>query len=232
MNKNFTILAIETSQRLGSVSILSGEQQTAFKIGNREVSRSEDLLQMISEVLRESRLESKDIDLIAVSNGPGSLTGVRVGVATAKALAFGLKINCLGVSVLEALSLSVSTAERVLTAVPSGRDQVFWESFEFGEVGKNNSFKPKVEKLAEFMEKTWNFNWDSLAIVFEAELYKQASISFPEILEKREIICASDNVAKMIGQIGTKMFREMKVKNTEVLPQYVREVEIGKGKEI
>ncbi|HEX9960533.1 MAG TPA: tRNA (adenosine(37)-N6)-threonylcarbamoyltransferase complex dimerization subunit type 1 TsaB, partial [Pyrinomonadaceae bacterium] len=105
-NKDRIVLAIETALHPGSVSILEGATEIDFRVGGAEVSRSEDLLPVISDLLEKNRIHRKQIDLIGVSLGPGSFTGVRVGLATAKGLALGIGCECIGVSTLEALAAS------------------------------------------------------------------------------------------------------------------------------
>src|SRR5688500_9577858 len=126
MNYEPVILAIETALRSGSLSLLKGATELASCSGKAEISRAEDLLEQISTLLKKSDLKLNELDLIAVSEGPGSFTGIRIGIATAKALALGAGRPILGVSVIDALALSVNKPE-VMAAVRTGRNQVAWQ---------------------------------------------------------------------------------------------------------
>lgn len=71
-------------------------------------THSETLLPMIESALKVSQLEVADVDMFAISEGPGSFTGVRIGAATAKGLAYGTDKPCVGVSTLEALAFNLT----------------------------------------------------------------------------------------------------------------------------
>lgn len=101
------ILAIETSSGVGSLSVWQGESEKSW-VGNREISRSVDLLLAISRILSKSRLDKRDLEAILVSEGPGSFTGLRVGISSGQGLATALGIKCIGVSILEALALAAT----------------------------------------------------------------------------------------------------------------------------
>lgn len=106
------ILALDTTAVTASVALLDNEKVIAsFDIHNK-LTHSEKLLPMIDEVLKNSGYTIDEVELIAVSKGPGSFTGVRIGVATAKGLAFSKGLSIIGVSALEAMAESV----RFLTA--------------------------------------------------------------------------------------------------------------------
>jgi tRNA threonylcarbamoyl adenosine modification protein YeaZ len=101
------ILAIETSSKVGSLSLRKSTEELNW-VGNREISRSADLLPNIKKILGQGFLKKSQLDLIAVSNGPGSFTGLRVGISVARGLAFSLGVECVGISILEAIAVSVS----------------------------------------------------------------------------------------------------------------------------
>ena len=104
MEKSKIVLAIEAAIRGGSVSLLDGETEILSWHGVTLVSRAEDLLVNISGILEQSGFDKSQIDMIAVSNGPGSFTGIRIGLATALGLKNSLGIPCFGVSLLAAVA--------------------------------------------------------------------------------------------------------------------------------
>ncbi|HEX8737281.1 MAG TPA: tRNA (adenosine(37)-N6)-threonylcarbamoyltransferase complex dimerization subunit type 1 TsaB [Pyrinomonadaceae bacterium] len=134
-NRERIILAIETALHPGGVSILEGASEIDFWVSGAEASRSEDLLPVISDLLKKNQIHQKQIDLIGVSRGPGSFTGVRVGLATAKGLALGIGCECVGVSTLEALAASSETKGKVRSVIRGGRDEAFYQDFYFAENG-------------------------------------------------------------------------------------------------
>lgn len=120
------ILAVETAVLGGSLALASGNEIIDSWLGGNEVSRSEDLLVSIAELLGRNSLTRRNIGAIAVSNGPGSYTGIRVGIATALGLKNALHIPCIGISVLDAMGHGQT--KKVITAIPVGRGDICWQS--------------------------------------------------------------------------------------------------------
>ena len=86
------ILAIDTSSRICSVSILEDKNLIIEKHNNDEKTHSQKLMPLIDEIFKESKYELKNIDLLACSLGPGSFTGLRIGISTVKAFSDATKI--------------------------------------------------------------------------------------------------------------------------------------------
>lgn len=96
------ILAIETTGKYCSVAIASEDGLQGEKISFEPMNHLSNLTPLIKVILKECGIESKDIDAVAVSAGPGSFTGIRIGVATARALSQSLKIPCIAVNTQKA----------------------------------------------------------------------------------------------------------------------------------
>ena len=94
------------------------------------VSRAEDLLFSIADLFERTKIEKHSVDLIAVSNGPGSYTGIRIGLATAQGLANSLNIECVGVSLLRAVAAMYRKRSKCVVAIPIGRTELCWQTFE------------------------------------------------------------------------------------------------------
>ena len=103
------ILAIETSNDICSVSILEDNSLILELKEETAKNHSEALMPLIDKLLSETGFSLKDIDLFAVDNGPGSFTGIRIGLATVKAFCDVTNTPCIGVSSLEALAGSIGT---------------------------------------------------------------------------------------------------------------------------
>lgn len=123
------VLAIESGVAGGSVALVSGGDVLGKWSGAEEASRSEELLPRIAEMLDQTGVKSSDLSRIAVSNGPGSYTGLRIGLATAMGLARALGVPCIGVSLLKAIgNYSEIRGERIIV-VPIGRNGYAWQPF-------------------------------------------------------------------------------------------------------
>src|SRR6187399_2051582 len=119
------VLSIESAISGGSVSLIVDGAEVANWIGSAGVSKAEELLVNIDHLLNTNDLTARDLDLVTVSAGPGSFTGIRIGLATALGLKAGLGIEMSSESALIALaSQQPSMHADLLIAVPVGRNAV------------------------------------------------------------------------------------------------------------
>ncbi len=130
MNQELT-LAIEAGIENGSVALLDEESVIAKWHGAEGTRTSEELLPQIASMLDEAGVKRSMISSIAVSRGPGSYTGVRVGLATAMGLSRSLNVLCIGVSTLKAIFLRFGEGEAAFSVIPIGRAGVCWQNFSF-----------------------------------------------------------------------------------------------------
>ena len=115
------ILALDSTAIVASVALCRDEKPLAsFTVKNGN-THSETLLPMVEAVLKSANVTVNDVDLFACSVGPGSFTGVRIGTATIKGLAFGQNKNCLGVSTLEALAQNLVPFDGIICPVMNAR---------------------------------------------------------------------------------------------------------------
>lgn len=115
------ILALDSTATVASVALCHDEAPIAsFTVKNGN-THSETLLPMVEAVLRAAQCTVSDVDLFACSVGPGSFTGVRIGTATIKGLAFGKNKCCIGVSTLEALAQNLVPFEGLICPVMNAR---------------------------------------------------------------------------------------------------------------
>ena len=140
-----TILAIETAIGGGSISLLHSDRIDICMLEG--VSRAEDLLIGIDRLLAECQTSLDALHTIAVSLGPGSFTGIRIGIATAMGLRLSLRAKCVGVSALEALKLSCPD-ENIVAVVPLGRGHFAFQEFCRDDASRG----PKVVNEGELIE--------------------------------------------------------------------------------
>ena len=127
------ILAIEAAIGGGSLALMSNGDLVAELSSGPEISRAAGLVPAIDGLFKSSGLALKDLASIAVSVGPGSYTGVRVGIATALGLARSVGIELLGVSTLRGLAAASDTRSAVVAALPVGREDIAWQVFDNGQ---------------------------------------------------------------------------------------------------
>jgi tRNA threonylcarbamoyladenosine biosynthesis protein TsaB len=129
------ILGIETCSRRGGVSLFAGRELVGRRQADDQTSLSLTLLKMIDDVLRDARIGLDDMSLFGVAAGPGSFTGLRIGMATIKSFSASLGIPCVGVPTLHATAFAAGPSPRTLALMPAGRGEVFAQILSVGTDG-------------------------------------------------------------------------------------------------
>src|ERR1700719_4574536 len=122
------VLGVDTSGKNGSIALVQFEQEnsrTLEVVSLEGGTFSAQLVPQISELLQRHRLTKRNIDAFAVVSGPGSFTGLRVGLAAIKALAEILQKPIAAVSLLEAVSRAAEKKGEVLAALDAGRGEIY-----------------------------------------------------------------------------------------------------------
>ena len=135
------ILAFETSAKAASVALTENGKLLGESYQNTGLTHSQTLMVMAEDLLKQCGKTVGDLTAVAVAEGPGSFTGVRIGVAAAKGLSWGGELPCCGVSTLEAMAVSLGAYEGyVCPCMDARRNQVYNGLF----YAKNG----KLERLA------------------------------------------------------------------------------------
>ena len=122
------ILALESTAAMASAALLrDGKLLAQFSL-NSGNTHSTTLLPMAQQILSASALSASDVDLFACTVGPGSFTGVRIGAATVKGLAFGTEKPCVGVSSVEALAWEMRMAEGIVCPLINARRTQYYSA--------------------------------------------------------------------------------------------------------
>lgn len=120
------ILAFETSAKAAGVALHDGTKLLAECYQNTGLTHSQTLMLMAEDTLKQCGLSARDVTHLAVAAGPGSFTGVRIGVAAAKGFAWGGSLPCIGVSTLEAMAKNLGVYDGVVCAcMDARRSQVY-----------------------------------------------------------------------------------------------------------
>ena len=120
------ILAFETSAKAASVALTENGKLLGEGYQNTGLTHSQTLMVMAEDTLKQCGKTAADVQAVAVAAGPGSFTGVRIGVAAAKGFAWGAELPCYGVSTLEAMAVSLGVYEGyVCPCMDARRSQVY-----------------------------------------------------------------------------------------------------------
>ena len=125
---NPLILSIETATPGGGVCLSKGGTVLAALAGDATLSHSNTLLSDINRCLQQTGASISEVELFAAACGPGSFTGLRIGLATIKGLATSLERPCIGVPTLHAIAHSAGPSQATVSLLPAGRGEVFVQS--------------------------------------------------------------------------------------------------------
>ncbi len=123
------VLGLDTATVGCSVALVEGRRVVAERSVETPRGQSESLVPMICDVLSEASVDWKDLDLIAVTVGPGAFTGLRIGLSAARGAALAAKIPCLGVTTLEAIAQSALSPGPFLAVLDTKRADFYAQSF-------------------------------------------------------------------------------------------------------
>ena len=115
------LLAFETSAKAGSVALMQDGKLLAESYQNTGLTHSQTIMSMAQDMLKSCGYTAQDVTAVAVAAGPGSFTGVRIGVAAAKGFAWGSQLPCYGVSTVEAMALQLGIYEGIVVSVMDAR---------------------------------------------------------------------------------------------------------------
>ncbi len=222
------ILAIETSGSVGSVAIWEDGATVREESFQRGLVHGKALLPTIARLLEQAGWEKTSLGLIAVSQGPGSYTGVRVGVATAKALAYALGCPILGVSTMDALALGHLPATVALCPVVDARwEQVYtglyqWSGGEIHRVWEPRAMRP--DELARALPEKAHLFGDGLKRY--GPLFQREGVTFGG---EEEWVCHAHAVASLAARDFALGRRD---DAATLVPLYLRptEAEVKAGK--
>lgn len=136
------ILAFDSNAKAASVAVCEDEKLLALYNIDNGLTQSELLLPMAENILKSLHLTFDDVDLLACAVGPGSFTGVRIGVALVKGIAFGKNIPCVSVSTLDELAENLAGLDGIIVPCMDARRQQVYTATYRGKGGK-------LEKLTE-----------------------------------------------------------------------------------
>jgi len=211
MKKYPIMLAFDTTISTGSISLFMENREIDFVQGDSGLSRSEDIIENIASLLEKNNLKIIDLDCIAVAVGPGSYTGIRVGIATAQGIAASVECETMGVSSLEALASM--TANPCLVGIWAGRNEVVAQKFAL-----SATESPQILSLESFRESAREMN---LEMVFDRRAFDAAK---KENIDMKEAL-AADNVSRCVGKVAQKVLSLGQ--RSDLRAKYARKFSIG-----
>ena len=235
------ILSLETATMGGSVWLGRGTARLATRIGDPKVSQSATLLNDISNCLDEAAVKLTEVDFFACASGPGSFTGLRIGIATLKALAASLARPCVGIPTLQAVAHAGGPSQATVALLPAGRGEVFAQMFSVSmdrvvtalDAAAHLSPARLVERYADFR----NLKWAGSGAHLQRELLESyareqgtdflADLSEQNVTQHRaavwELAGQEPNLAKHVAVLALQMFQSSAIQSPYSLDAiYVR----------
>ena len=221
------MLCIETSGKNCSVALFEGLQLVSIReVHTEQFSHSENLHVFIEQVLKESNLQPKAIKAIAISAGPGSYTGLRIGVATAKGLCYGWDIPLIALPTLRILAEQVTyeftDIEYIIPMIDARRMEVFTAVY-------SHDFSPILGERAEILTES----------TFDTYLNKGKTIFLGDGITKFQAICKHKNAyfwqnkfpsAKQMGRLALEKYQAQAFEDIAYFePFYLKEVYLVKS---
>lgn len=160
------ILSIDTASNICGVSILEDSNLICQLDQNTGRTHSENLMPMIHQAFEQSNLTLKDMDLLVCDKGPGSFTGIRIGVATVKAFQDSLSIPCVGVSSLEALAYSIKKEGYIISIIDCKNDNCYFALYELKNSQYTEIIAPTANTIADALTLCQQKNLSSGSITF------------------------------------------------------------------
>ncbi|MGM0109950.1 tRNA (adenosine(37)-N6)-threonylcarbamoyltransferase complex dimerization subunit type 1 TsaB [Enterococcus sp. DIV0187] len=213
------LLAMDTSNQTLAVAVLENEKLLAHFQLNRKMNHSLTLMPAIESVMQASGLEPADLDRIVVAKGPGSYTGIRIAVTTAKTLAETLKIELTTVSSLAVIAGNIHTDKLIIPMMDARRNNVYasayrWEDHRLVNILADQHIAlidllEQIKEPAYFVGEAYKFNEQIMSAIPTAEVSEADELNLPNGI--------------VLGNLG---FLAQPIENVHgLVPEYLKRVE-------
>lgn len=219
------ILAVDTSSKLCSVAILEDKNLIKKLELDNGLTHSETLMPLIQQLLNECSLSLNNINLLVSDIGPGSFTGIRIGVSSCKAFSDSLNIPCVGISSLEVLAYNIQNDGIICSTIDCKNNNCYFALYELNSGNYNVLIEPCAKSVndvldllnSQYYNKCISFVGDGIPSEKLHSIYDNNADS--EV--NKNIISSYLNVENL-GTAGCKKFINNKKIGEEILPLYLK----------
>lgn len=208
------ILSVDSSAVTASCALTQGDTVIRQELINAGLTHSETLLPMIKRVM--TGYEYKDLDAIAVTVGPGSFTGIRIGVATVKGLAFNDEVPCIGISTLEAIAYNFCDENTIVCAVMDARRMQFYNALFKAENGVITRLCPDRAISIDDLRKEL-LNYDSVVVAGDG-----AKLCFDNLGIDNVHLAEEDRLYQNGVGVAKACANKEKISAAALMPVYLR----------
>ena len=219
------ILAVDTSSKLCSVAILEDKNLIKKLELDNGLTHSETLMPLIQQLLNECSLSLNNINLLVSDIGPGSFTGIRIGVSSCKAFSDSLNIPCVGISSLEVLAYNIQNDGIICSTIDCKNNNCYFALYELNSGNYNVLIEPCAKSVndvldllnSQYYNKCISFVGDGIPSEKLHSIYDNNADS-----EVTQNIISSYLNVENLGTAGYKKFINNKKIGEEILPLYIK----------
>ena len=220
------ILAIDTSALTATAAILSEDRLIGEISTTTKLTHSQTIMPMIDELLKKVSIDITDIDLFACSEGPGSFTGLRIGIGTIKGLAYGLGKPVVGVSTLEALAHNIDVTDLVICPIMDARrGQVYNGLYKYNDGRLTCIEEPRalsIEELCQELTERTIFVSDGVNVHKE---------KIKELLGNKAVFASPQNLLQRAGSVVYAALKKEAVSAEDLTAVYLRKPQAERERE-
>ena len=217
------ILALDTSAKVSSVSVVTEDRVLAEFSAHLNLTHSQTIMPMCEQLLSCCQIPLEEIDAFAVSRGPGSFTGLRIGISAVKGMAYALGKPCIAVSTLDALSFNGRQFEGILCCVMDARcNQVYNALYESNHTSLTKLTEDRALFIDELSQELKELQKPVLLIGDGAELcYNKLNGILPDL-----VLAPENNRYQRASSVGLVALEKAKqgefISPSQLIPQYLR----------
>ncbi|MGI6031527.1 MAG: tRNA (adenosine(37)-N6)-threonylcarbamoyltransferase complex dimerization subunit type 1 TsaB [Eubacteriales bacterium] len=216
------VLGVDSSARSASVAVAQEDVILGESFLNNGLTHSQTLQPMVDHLLEVLGMTLADIDVMAVNSGPGSFTGIRIGVAAVKGMAFARDTACVGVSTLYSLARNVGPWPGLICAAMDARcGQVYNALFRQGEKGLERLCEDRAITVSQLAQEL--AEWKK-SVIFVGD---GAALCYNNISkELQDVVLAPENIryarGSSVALAGRELYDHHRVSSFELVPTYLR----------
>ncbi len=216
------ILGFESSAKIASVAVTDNDRVLASYCVDNGLTQSELLLPMAESILKNLGLSFSDVDLFCTAAGPGSFTGVRIGVSIVKGLAFGRDVNVIGVSAIEALAENLSgLCGLIVPCMDARRGQVYTAVFRSDGKSLTRLSEDEAISIEELEGRLCEYRDENIYIVGDAYRLVKEKVSKVSLRSTPEYLIG-ENASSVCRVAYEKYKNGERTRDLDISPTYLR----------
>ena len=216
-------LAFDSTAKAASVAVTDGDKLLALYNIDNGLTQSELLLPMAENMLKNLKLTFDDVGLLACAVGPGSFTGVRIGVALVKGIAFGKNIPCVAVSTLDELAENLAGLDGIIVPVMDARRQQVYTATYRGKGGTLDKLTPdRAIAISELADELKEYSEPIYLVGDGYDVARRGLIAAGVDVKETPKLLITENAYSVALVANRKYEKGETVSDLEIAPTYLR----------